>query len=222
MLVVLDVPTVYSAVTEPLASHTPLQSVGLMVHWRGRVLLFGTQGITRDVTGSKPHAPAPRAPGTALHCRSRHSRAMPGVGSSWFRPMPPSPLPLGLLLARRKALLMARAGRPLGSHVPSSGVGGISSVRRSLAPLQSAFLIKMYFFCSWVPYLHAPGSRSVGDVPGITRSCWGAQPSPERDAVGRWMTLRQVQAGRQGGEADPHCDCCWVLTWQQRPALGAR
>lgn len=90
---------------------------------------------------------------------------------------------------------MAGAGHPSGSRIPSSGVGGISLVRQSLAPLQSAFLIKMYFFCSWVPSLRAPGSPWAGDVPGIAWSCSGAQPGPEWDAVGRWMTLQQVQAG---------------------------
>lgn len=71
---------------------------------------------------------------------------------------------------------MAGAGRPSGSRVPSSGVGGISLVRQSLAPLQSAFLIKMYFFHSWVPFLHAPYSLWTGDVLGIAWSGSGLSP----------------------------------------------
>lgn len=68
-------------------------------------------------------------------------------------------------------------------------------VRQSLAPLQSAFLIKMYFFCSQVPSFCAPRSPQAGDVLGVAWSGSGAQPGPEWDAVGGWMTLRQVQAG---------------------------
>lgn len=63
------------------------------------VLLLGTQGIAGhlpcSITSSKPRAPAPWAPGTALHCQSHRSHTVPGVGSSWFRPMPPSPAPRG-------------------------------------------------------------------------------------------------------------------------------
>lgn len=95
---------------------------------------------------------------------------------------------------------MAGARRPSGSRVPSSGVGGLSLVRQSLAPLQSAFLIKVYFFHSRVPSLHAPRSPRAGDVLGITWSGAGAEPGPERDAVWGWVTLQQVWAG-WGGRA---------------------
>lgn len=90
---------------------------------------------------------------------------------------------------------MAGAGCPSGSRIPSSGVGGLSLVRQSLAPLQSAFLIKVYFFRSQVPSLHAPRSPWAGDVLGIAWSGTGAEPGPERDAVWGWVTLRQVRAG---------------------------
>lgn len=79
---------------------------------------------------------------------------------------------------------MAGAGHPSGSRVPSSGVRGIGLVRQSLAPLQSAFLIKMYFFCSRVPCLHAPRSPRAGEVLSLAWSGSGAQPGPEWEAVG--------------------------------------
>lgn len=119
-------PTVYSAVTEPLAFHAPLRSVGVAKHGRGRELLLSVQGSARDV----PHIyrwqqlPCPGALQAQLSTAGACRSGVELVSTDATLP----PLRRGAAPGQEEALFMDGAGRPSGFCIPSSGAGGISLV----------------------------------------------------------------------------------------------
>lgn len=86
------------------------------------MLLLGTQGIAGDVPRihhrRQTPAPAPRAPGTALHCQSCHSRAVARCGvelvsTDAFLPSAP-----GVASGQEESTMHGRSRMPFGLPHP--------------------------------------------------------------------------------------------------------
>lgn len=182
---------VYSAVTEPLASHGPARGRWSLPWWgrgdeqgRGhapqhprpvpRLLAHPRAAASASpLLEAQPPVPLPPSPvpPSLLH-------AAPGAGSSWFRPMSP-PGPWGCLCQEQPAgkhYLWPEPDAALREAVtahggPASRAERMSLVRQSLASLQSAFLIKCIST--------TPGCRlsvpQAAHMPGIAWPRSGAQ-----------------------------------------------